>query len=50
MLTMHQRSLLGAFALAAIVALGAAAHADEFIGGWQTKFPVVKYGVIPVET
>lgn len=26
------------------------ASADEFIGGWQKKHPVVKYGVIPVET
>lgn len=40
----------------AAVALGLAfvfagpASADQFIGGWQKKYPVVKYGVIPVET
>ena len=26
------------------------AAADSFIGGWQQKYPTVKYGVIPVET
>ena len=26
------------------------ATADEFIGGWQKKYPTIKYGVIPVET
>lgn len=50
MTTTYQRSLLGAAVLAAIVISGASVQADEFIGGWQKKFPVVKYGVIPVET
>ena len=40
--------LIGAAALMAL--LPVAASADDFIGGWQKKFPVVKYGVIPVET
>jgi phosphonate transport system substrate-binding protein len=35
----------------AITALsGANAFADGYIGGWQKSHPVVKYGVIPVET
>ena len=50
MTTIYQRSLLGAVALAAIIIPAAGPQADEFIGGWQKKFPVVKYGVIPVET
>lgn len=36
--------------LAAALLTAAPASADEFIGGWQKKYPVVKYGVIPVET
>lgn len=36
-------------ALLAPVAVGTAS-ADEYFGGWQKKHPVVKYGVIPVET
>lgn len=36
--------------LAAALLAAAPASADEFIGGWQKKYPVVKYGVIPVET
>jgi phosphonate transport system substrate-binding protein len=40
--------LLVAAALAAM--LPAVASSDEFIGGWQKKYPVIKYGVIPVET
>lgn len=37
--------------LAGVLALGTtAATADEYIGGWQKDHPVVKYGVIPVET
>jgi phosphonate transport system substrate-binding protein len=50
MLTKHQRIALGAAALTAIVLSPAGAQGDEFIGGWQKKFPVIKYGVIPVET
>ncbi len=36
-------------AVAALLVAGPAA-ADEYIGGWQKKHAVVKYGVIPVET
>jgi len=42
------RLFAAAFALGALTA--PAVQADEFIGGWQKKYPVVKYGVIPVET
>ena len=49
MMTKHLRNVFGAVALAALV-LPAAAHGRQFIGGWQKKYPVVKYGVIPVET
>lgn len=38
---------LGAFASFASVG---PASADQYIGGWQKKHPVIKYGVIPVET
>lgn len=44
----HFAKLIGAVAFAAL--LPVTASADQFIGGWQKKFPVVKYGVIPVET
>ena len=46
------RTLGTALALLALLALvgAGAAPADEFVGGWQKKHPVVKYGVIPVET
>lgn len=41
-------------AVAAIALLGpigaGTSSADQYIGGWQKKHPVVKYGVIPVET
>jgi phosphonate transport system substrate-binding protein len=40
------RDLATALALAALIP--AAAHAQQ--SGWQKKYPVVKYGVIPVET
>lgn len=47
----RRRALAG---LATVAMTGAAtagpALADDFIGGWQKKYPVVKYGVIPVET
>ena len=36
--------------LASAVLAAVPASADEYLGGWQKKFPVVKYGVIPVET
>lgn len=39
---------------AAMIALGLLAgpalSAGQYVGGWQKQFPVVKYGVIPVET
>jgi phosphonate transport system substrate-binding protein len=41
--------LLGVIALATQMA-AATASADQFIGGWQKQHPVIKYGVIPVET
>ncbi len=42
---------IGAVACVAILSMAAApASADDFIGGWQKKYPTVKYGVIPVET
>ncbi|MBI3434178.1 MAG: phosphate/phosphite/phosphonate ABC transporter substrate-binding protein [Proteobacteria bacterium] len=44
------RGLPCAVALALFFFPAATASADSFIGGWQAKFPVVKYGVIPVET
>jgi phosphonate transport system substrate-binding protein len=50
MLTKHPRKAVGALALTAILLSAAGTQADEFIGGWQKKFPVIKYGVIPVET
>lgn len=40
---------LAALAMTAGMAAGPAL-ADDFIGGWQKKYPTVKYGVIPVET
>lgn len=50
----NSRSLAGiALALATAVATvcsSATSRADDYIGGWQKKFPVIKYGVIPVET
>ena len=36
--------------LAWLATMSMPASADEFIGGWQKKYPTVKYGVIPVET
>jgi phosphonate transport system substrate-binding protein len=48
---MARRQIAGLIGAAAIVALlPIAASADQFIGGWQKKYPVVKYGIIPVET
>jgi phosphonate transport system substrate-binding protein len=42
-------SLATASALLALLGAGTAS-ADEYIGDWKKKYPVVKYGVIPVET
>jgi len=41
---------VGAAALALALSAAGTASADQYIGGWQKKYPVVKYGVIPVET
>ena len=52
MIARHLSTVATALALGAFAAFAGAgpASADEFIGGWQKKHPVVKYGVIPVET
>ena len=50
MITKHPRILLSAVAMTTFVLSAGTLSADQFIGGWQAKFPVVKYGVIPVET
>ncbi len=50
MITKHPRILLSAIAMTTFVLSAGTVSADQFIGGWQAKFPVVKYGVIPVET
>ena len=47
MIKMHLRDAVAALALAGVLAAGAATAQT---GGWQKKYPVVKYGVIPVET
>jgi len=45
------RQIAGTVAIAALcLSAGPAAAAGKYIGGWQKDFPVVKYGVIPVET
>jgi phosphonate transport system substrate-binding protein len=48
MVTMQLRMIAAALALVALAAAGSAAA--QSAGGWQKKYPVVKYGVIPVET
>jgi phosphonate transport system substrate-binding protein len=51
MVTRRLRELVGAAAVAALcVSAGPAFAAGKYVGGWQKDFPVVKYGVIPVET
>ena len=46
-----KRKFLSGVILAGAMALtSTAATADEYIGGWQKDHPVIKYGVIPVET
>lgn len=49
MTTKPTRHLTKALALSVLIAT-TPAFADQFIGGWQKKYPVIKYGVIPVET
>ncbi len=45
------RQIAGPVAIAALcLSAGPAAAAGKYVGGWQKDFPVVKYGVIPVET
>src|SRR6185436_8030100 len=46
MMRMHLRNAAAALALAVLLPAGMAAAQS----GWQKKYPVVKYGVIPVET
>jgi phosphonate transport system substrate-binding protein len=48
MMVMHLRGLAAALAAGVVFAAGTAAAQQS--GGWQKKYPVVKYGVIPVET
>ncbi len=48
MLKMQLRNVVTALALAAL--LPAATATAQPAGAWQKKYPVVKYGVIPVET
>jgi phosphonate transport system substrate-binding protein len=52
MRNVRRRSALAGMATLAMTAGMAATPvlADDFIGGWQKKYPTVKYGVIPVET
>jgi phosphonate transport system substrate-binding protein len=51
MVTRHLRHLLGAVAVTALcISAGPALAAGKYLGGWQKDYPVVKYGVIPVET
>ena len=50
MVTRYLPSVRSAIVLAALALPASTASADQFIGGWQAKYPVVKYGVIPVET
>jgi|DEB19_MinimDraft_3_1074340.scaffolds.fasta_scaffold46270_2 phosphonate transport system substrate-binding protein len=47
-----RRKLIALTTLAAAIGLTLPAGAEEkkYMGGWQKQFPVVKYGVIPVET
>lgn len=42
--------LSGVFLAGAMTLTSTATLADEYIGGWQKDHPVIKYGVIPVET
>ena len=46
MLTTQLRNLAAALTLTALAGTAMAQQS----GGWQKKYPVVKYGVIPVET
>lgn len=51
MITEHLRRFAGAVAVSTLcLPAGPAVSAENYIGGWQKDFPVVKYGVIPVET
>lgn len=52
MITTNLRFVATAIALGMLASTaGTGANAaDSYIGGWQKKHPVIKYGVIPVET
>lgn len=46
-----KHKILTGMCIAATMALtSTTATADEYIGGWQKDYPVIKYGIIPVET
>ena len=42
--------LSGALMAGAMALSSTAVTADEYIGGWQKDYPLIKYGIIPVET
>ena len=48
MIKVQMRNLAAVLTLAALLSAGMAVAQQA--GGWQKKYPVVKYGVIPVET
>ena len=43
MVTRYLRSVRSTIVLAALALPAGTASADQFIGGWQAKYPVVKY-------
>ncbi len=47
---LRRKFLSGVFVAAAVALTLTVATADQFIGGWQKDYPVIKYGIIPVET
>ncbi|MGI9387281.1 MAG: PhnD/SsuA/transferrin family substrate-binding protein, partial [Methyloligellaceae bacterium] len=52
---MHKKSyglsgLVSILALALMAMSPGTTKADDYIGGWQSKYPTIKYGVISIET
>ena len=46
-----KRTILSGLLMGALAAFSVGSvKADEYIGGWQSKYPNIKYGVISVET
>ena len=45
-----RKFLTGMFVVAGLALTSTAVTADEYIGGWQKDYPLIKYGIIPVET